>query len=263
MRLYVEIAIRAFRRAAAYRTAFLSGTLTNAFFGALFCYVYQAVYGAGGTVAGMSLNDAISYAWTTQALISVGAGWVTGGEISTSIYTGDVITDLYRPWSFFLYWLSRSLGERVFSLLVRGSLTYLIGVLYFGARVPTPAALLAFAPAIILSMLVSFGFGFSVNLSAFWLIDSSGVMMLATVLISFFSGFLLPIAFFPPALQVVARALPFQAITGLPAQILLGQLTGPDLATALAVQLAWAVALTLLALAMQAAAMRKVVVQGG
>ncbi|NTU78506.1 MAG: ABC transporter permease [Chloroflexales bacterium] len=263
MRLYFEIAIRAFRRAAAYRSAFLSGALTNAFFGSLICYVYQAVYGAGGEVAGMSLNDAISYVWTTQALISVGAGWITATEISASIYSGDVVTDLYRPWSFYLYWLSRSLGERVFSLLFRGSLTYLIGVLYFGARVPTPADLLAFAPAIALSMLVSFGFGFVVNLSAFWLIDSTGVMLFANVLISFFSGFLLPIAFFPPALQAIARALPFQAITGLPAQILLGQLKGPALAEALAVQLAWAVALTLLALAAQAAAMRKVVVQGG
>jgi ABC-2 type transport system permease protein len=263
MRLYVEIAIRAFRRAAAYRTAFLSGTLTNAFFGALFCYVYQAVYGTGGAVAGMSLHDALSYAWTTQAMISIGAGWVTANEISASIYTGDVVTDLYRPWNFYLYWLSRSLGERMFSLLVRGSLTYLIGVLYFGARIPSSADLLAFAPAVMLSMLVSFAFGFSVNLSAFWLIDSSGVIMLATVLISFFSGFLLPIAFFPPALQAIARALPFQAITGLPAQILLGQLKGPDLLAALAVQLAWAVALTLLALAIQAAAMRKVVIQGG
>jgi ABC-2 type transport system permease protein len=211
----------------------------------------------------MSLNDAISYAWTTQALIAVGAGWITTTEISTSIYTGDVVTDLYRPWSFYLYWLSRSLGERVFGLLFRSSLTYLIGVLYFGARVPTPADLLAFAPAIALSMLVSFGFSFIVNLSAFWLIDGTGVILLANVLISFFSGFLLPIAFFPPALQSLARALPFQAITGLPAQILLGQLKGPALAEALAVQLAWAGALTMLALAAQAAAMRKVVIQGG
>lgn len=263
MRLYFEIAVRAFRRATAYRSAYLGGIITNAFFGALICFVYEALYAAGGTVAGLSLHDAISYTWVTQALISVGAAWITSTEISSSIYTGDVVTDLSRPWSFYLYWLSRSLGERSFNLLFRGALTYLIGVLYFGARIPGPAELLAFVPAIVLAMLVSFSFSFMVNLSAFWLLDSTGVILMANVLLSFFSGFLLPIAFFPSAIQAVIRALPFQAITALPAQIFLGQLRGHAVAEALAIQLAWAVALTALALALQGIAMRKVVVQGG
>jgi ABC-2 type transport system permease protein len=263
MRLYWEIAVRAFRRATAYRTAYIAGIITNAFFGALFCFVYQALYADGATVAGMTLHDALSYVWITQALISVGSGWIISNEIAASISTGDVITDLYRPWSYYLYWLSRTLGERLFNLLFRGSLTYLIGVLYFGAAIPGPAQLLAFAPAIILAILVSFAISFMINVSAFWLLDNTGVMLMANVLISFFSGFLLPLAFFPPALQTIARALPFQAITGLPAQIFLGQLRGPEIAGALAIQLAWVVAMTGAALAMQAAAMRKVVVQGG
>lgn len=263
MGLYLAVAVRAFRRATAYRSAYLAGIITNAFFGALVCFVYQALYAAGGTVAGLSLHDAVSYAWVTQALISVGAGWITSTEISSSIATGDVVTDLYRPWSFYLYWLSRSLGERTFNLLFRGALTYLVGVLYFGARVPSPAELLAFAPAIALAMLVSFSFSFVVNLSAFWLLDATGVILMANVLLSFFSGFLLPLAFFPPAIQAVARALPFQAITALPAQIFLGQIRGPAVAEALALQLFWAAALAALALAAQAAAMRKVVLQGG
>jgi ABC-2 type transport system permease protein len=263
MRLYLAVAVRAFRRAAAYRSAFLGGIITNAFFGALVSFVYQALYAAGETVAGLTLHDAISYVWATQALISVGGAWITSTEISSSIHTGDVVTDLYRPWSYYLYWLSRTLGENVFNLLARSTLTYLIGILYFGARVPTPADLLAFAPAIILAMLIAFSFSFMVNLSAFWLLDSTGVILMANVLLSFFSGFLLPLAFFPPTLQAIARALPFQAITAVPAQIFLGQISGPAYMAALALQLAWSIALAAAALAMQSAAMRKVVVQGG
>lgn len=263
MRLYLEVAIRAFRRATTYRSAYVAGILTNAFFGALISFMYVAVYGDGGAVAGFSLHDAISYNWLTQSLISIGAGWIISTEISTSIRTGEVLTDLSRPWSFFGYWLSRSLGERLFNLAFRGSLTYLIGVLYFGARIPAPADLLAFIPAILLALLVSFAFSFCVNLSAFWLLDSSGVILLSNTLLSFFSGFLLPLAFFPPALRAVAELLPFRAISGLPAQIFLGQLRGADLAYALLIQLGWAAALTSLALALQAAAMQKVVVQGG
>jgi ABC-2 type transport system permease protein len=261
--LYLAVATRSFRRATTYRSAYVAGILTNAFFGALVCFVYQALYASGAAVAGLSLRDAISYAWATQAMISIGGGWVISHEIGLSIRTGDVVTDLMRPWSFFLYWLSRSVGERLFNLLFRGSITYLIGVLYFGAYVPGPADLLGFAASVALALLVSFGFSFIVNLSAFWLLDSTGVLLLANVVLSFFSGFIMPLAFFPPPLRAVAEALPFQAITGLPAQVLLGQIGPAALPATLALQLGWAVAMCGLGLAAQAAALRKVVVQGG
>lgn len=262
MRLYYEIALRSFRRATTYRSAYIGGLLTNAFFGAVLSFVYIGVYGAGGRVAGFSVHDAVSYVWIMQSLISVGAGWLTWETMNT-IRSGDVVTDLTRPWSFYGYWLSRALGERAFNLLMRGSLTYLIGFLYFGARVPTPSDMLAFAASITLAILVSFAYGFIVNLSAFWLIDSTGVMLIANITLSFFSGFLLPLAFFPPALAALARVLPFQAIAGLPAQVFLGQISGPALVQALLLQAFWVVVLTALALLVQRAALRKVVIQGG
>lgn len=264
MRLYYEIAVRSFRRATTYRSAFIAGMLTNAFFGALRCFVFVAVFQSSGAaqVAGFSLSDTISYTWLTQSLISIGAGWVAW-DIAGTIRSGDVITDLARPWSFYGYWLSRFLGERIFNLLVRGVLTYTIGVLLFGARLPSPGEVAAFAVAISLALLVSFGFMFIVNLTAFWLIDNTGVIMIANILLSFFSGFLLPLAFFPPTLAAIARALPFQAITGLPAQVFLGQLTGGSLAAALLMQAGWAVVLGGLGWLVLQAAVRKVVIQGG
>ncbi len=48
MRLYFEIAARAFRRSTYYRGAALAGLFTNAVFGAILTYMYKAVYGAGG-----------------------------------------------------------------------------------------------------------------------------------------------------------------------------------------------------------------------
>jgi len=263
MRLYYEIALRSFRRATTYRSAYIAGVLTNAFFGALRSFVYIAIYGAGGSVAGFTLNDAISYTWVTQSLISIGAGWIIARELTQSIKSGDVVTDLARPWNFYGYWLSQSLGERGFNMLLRGSLTYLIGVLYFGAHIPTSGEALGFAAAISLALLVSFAFSFLVNLTAFWLIDSSGVMLIANVVLQFFSGFLLPLAFFPAPLATLARLLPFQAITGLPAQVFLGQISGAALLPTLLLQAFWALALGGLAALALRAAMRKVVIQGG
>lgn len=263
MRLYFEIARRAFRRATVYRSAYVAGILTNAFFGALRSFVFIALYGAGGAVAGYTLHDAVSYAWVTQALISIGAGWVISRELMQTIRTGDVVTDLARPWNFYGYWFSQSLGERGFNLLVRGSLTYLIGVLYFGAALPGAAQALGFAAAIGLALILSFAFSFIVNLSTFWLLENGGITMMANIMLTFFSGFLMPLAFFPAPLAALARALPFQAITSLPARIFLGQISGAALGWALLEQLLWSSVLVGLGLLMLRGALRKVVIQGG
>jgi ABC-2 type transport system permease protein len=262
MRLYYEIALRSFRRAAAYRSAFIAGMLTNAFFGMLRCFVFTAVYTTGSSVGGFTLPDMITYTWLTQSLISIGAAWV-GADVMLSIRSGDVVTDLARPWNFYGYWLSRFLGERAFNLLVRGTLTYLFGIVLFEAALPEPWAALSFAVAISLALLVSFAYMFIVNLTAFWLIDNTGVVLIANILLGFFSGFLLPISFFPPALAAVARLLPFQAITGLPVQIFLGHLTGWTLVGALLLQVCWAIILLALGLLLLRLAVRKVVIQGG
>ena len=151
----------------------------------------------------------------------------------------------------------------MYNLLVRASLTYAFGIVLFGAYIPSPAQVLAFVPALILAVLVSFSLNFIVNMSAFWLIDATGVMGLANVLLLFFSGFLLPLAFFPPFLQAVAAALPFQAITSLPAQVFLGKLDGLALLPALLLQGFWAIVLLAISLVILRSAMHKLVIQGG
>lgn len=262
MRLYYEIARRSFRRAAAYRSAYFFGLLTNAFFGALLTFMYRAFYAAGGGVVGWTVEDAVSYTWTTQSLISIGGGWLSY-EIMGTIKTGEVVTDLSRPWNYFGYWLSRTLGERLYNLMLRASLTYLVGIAFFGARIPTVGNAAAFLVAMTLAVLVAFAFSFIVNLSSFWLVDATGIMFIASIALMFFSGFLLPLAFFPPSLQAIANVLPFRAITSIPAQIWLGKIEGIALAPTMLLQLFWIVVLTAVSLVMLRLAMRKVVIQGG
>jgi ABC-2 type transport system permease protein len=262
MRLYFEVAVRSFRRATTYRIAFLAGIITNAFFGAMLSFVYLAVYQGRSQVAGYTTGDTISYLWGGQALIATGAAWLVY-DLGNSIRSGDVAVDLMRPWNFYAYWLSQQLGTRGFNLLTRGLLTYLIGFLYFGARVPEVQDIAPFLVSIVLSMLCSCAISFIANASAFWLLDNSGIMTIASITMMFFSGFLVPLAFFPPWLAQVAAVLPFQAVTSAPLLTFLGKLRGEALWQSLGLQLFWAVALTGVALAQMRAAMSKIVIQGG
>lgn len=64
--------------------------------------------------------------------------------------------------------------------------------------------------------MTSFAFRFLFNLAAFWLVDDRGAGVLAMVASTFFSGQIVPIAFFPDWLSLLAWALPFAAMVQAP-----------------------------------------------
>src|SRR4051812_21405198 len=61
VRLYWELIWLGFRRTAAYRTAAISGAITNTFFGFLRAYVFIALYQSRPDAGGYSLDDALTF----------------------------------------------------------------------------------------------------------------------------------------------------------------------------------------------------------
>jgi hypothetical protein len=61
MRVYVEVAKRAFQQQLAYRTANLAGLATNAFWGALRSFLFLGLFQGREVAAGWSVHDAIDY----------------------------------------------------------------------------------------------------------------------------------------------------------------------------------------------------------
>jgi ABC-2 type transport system permease protein len=126
-----------------------------------------------------------------------------------------------------------------------------------------PVLWLAFAVSLVLAVAASFGFRFLVNLAAFWLLDYRGVGVLAMVATTFFSGMIIPIAFFPGWLETLAWALPFAAMVQAPIEVFLGHARGLELLGLLGLQAFWAVVLLAAGRAVFGAGTRKLVVQGG
>jgi ABC-2 type transport system permease protein len=122
---------------------------------------------------------------------------------------------------------------------------------------------LAFVVSVVLAVWVSFGFRYLYNCTAFWLLDYRGAQRMAVAVAAFFSGFYIPVVFFPPALKAFANATPFPAMLQRTVDIFVGRAEGSEILVALAVQLGWAVALTAVAYAVFAAGTRMLVVQGG
>jgi ABC-2 type transport system permease protein len=263
MRLYWEVARRAVQRQLTYRTENLAGLFTNSFFGYLRGAFLLAVYRTTSDVAGYDASAAVTYAWITQALIMVVALW-GWWEVELTIRSGDVVSDLSKPFSYLGFWIARDLGRAAYFVVFRGLPVLICGQLVFGLHWPsTPLAWLAVICSTLLSVLASFGFRFLLNLSAFWTTDARGLGSLALAASMLLGGFIVPLRFFPEWLQGLLLALPFAAIMQIPADVFVERLQGWDVVAALAQQAIWVIVLLAAAQLVTQLATRRVVVQGG
>jgi ABC-2 type transport system permease protein len=263
VRLYWEIARRGYSRYAAYPAATLAGIFTNTIFGFLQAYILLALFENRTDIGGYEPTDAVTYVWFAQAMLMTvyAFGWF---EVALRIRSGDVAADLARPLDPLRYWLAFDLGRALYHFVFRGIPPFLIGMLAFDIRLPEdPATWLLVAVSLIFAVVVSFGYRFLYNLAAFWLLDYRGIGIIATSFALLFSGFIIPLPFFPDWLEAIARVLPFAAIVQIPVDVFLEQMSGAEVAASLALQAAWAAILLGVARLVLGTAIRRVVIQGG
>ena len=263
MRLYVEVARRSFARYLTYRAANVSGLIANAFFGVLISSVFLAAYEGRGVEAGWSEQDALTFVWLAQALLMPVFMFPTY-EIALTIRSGDVVTDLSKPFDYYAFWLSQDYGRALYHTLFRGIPTLTLGWLLFDIQLPVaPARWLMFLLSVVLAIWISFGLRFLANVAAFWFLDYRGTVMVLLFANSFFSGLLVPLVYWPDGLREVVGWLPFAGMIQAPVDVFLGKASGLDLAALLLLQASWGIALMGSCRLVLALAVRRVVVQGG
>ena len=263
MRLDWELARRGYRRYAAYPAATVAGLFTNTVFGFLRGYILLALYRHRDVVGGYDSADALTYVWLTQGLIATIYIW-GWQELALRIRSGDVAIDLARPVDPLRAGLAFDFGRAVYHALFRGVPPILFGALVFDLTAPSnPLVWLAFALSVAFAIGVSFSWRFLYNTSAFWLLHYRGATAMAMIVANLFSGFIVPVAFFPGWLKAIAYATPFPAMVQMPIDMFVGKTSGIDVVEALALQVFWLVALLALCRGALAAGVRKLVIQGG
>lgn len=263
MRMYLELAKRSFQQQFAYRAATLAGLFTNSVFGVMLSSVYLALYwdkADGTSVAGFTAQQTVTYTWIGQALITPVIFWGWWLIIDT-IRDGSVVMDFLKPMDYFRYWLSRDLGRASASVLIRSIPTLLIGALLFDLVWPESwQRWAAFLLSVPFAVIVSFCLRFMFNLWGFWLLDHRGLGALMILVAGVFSGHLLPIAWYPPAIRDVMNVLPFRSMLMTPVEIWLGQVS---ILQGLGMQVFWTSVMVGCCYVLLHFAERKVVVQGG
>jgi len=263
MRLFWEITKISFQRQLTYRAATIAGFITNYFFGILRATIFVALYDIQPSVEGISVNGAITYAALGQALIGFLSlfHWY---ELMDTVTTGDIASDLLKPMNYFLYWMAQDLGRALVQLILRGIILMAGFSLIYDLTWPiSPLHISVVLLSLALSWIISFSWRFLINLTAFWTPNARGILRLSFVLSWFFSGFLMPIRFYPGWVSTIANLTPFPHMFNTVIEVYLGVIQGPELVLALVIQFIWSLGLIAFGQLILRAGVRKLVIQGG
>lgn len=185
----------------------------------IFLRLWQVAYSETRSVslAGLTLAQMLWYLTITESIM-MSAPRVTQ-LVDEDVRTGALAVQLVRPLSYPLYRLAVSLGERMVRFTVCALVGSAIALILVGPIQLSVAGLALFALSIPLAFALDFLGNFLIGLGAFWLEDTSGLMLIYSRVTMILGGMLFPLDLFPLAWQPWLKATPFAAVVYGPARM--------------------------------------------
>lgn len=184
----------------------------------IFLQLWRVTFSETGAarLGGLTLPQMLWYLAITEAIILSGPR--VASEVDQDVRTGALAVQLIRPLDYPLARLWTTMGERLVRFALNAAVGTLIALLFVGP-VPLHWATLLFLPALLAAFVLDFLATFLVGLCAFWLEDTSGLLLLYRRGVMLLGGMLLPLELFPDWAQPLLQALPFASIVYGPARM--------------------------------------------
>lgn len=245
---YLAVSKISFRNVKQYTVDFLThfayfpAQLVALFF--IYSIVYTQAWILDGvtTIGGFTFVQLLNYFFISVIMQRALPRWRLSNEIQKDIDRGPLVSYLARPIDYagfkFFGEFPRSLIYMLFGLL-----TYLITLFFIPLPVPTFVNLLLFIPFFFIAYMIAFLLVFATSLAAFKMSQIWWVRELLSLTMTLAGGGLIPLTYFPPAIQTLLLLLPFQYCFYTPAIILQGYYTITDLLPITLISLVWLVIL--------------------
>ena len=226
-------------------------------------YLWNSAYANVTELEGLTKSQMITYAVLAILLSSLFQTDVENA-IGTGIRRGTIAVQFLRPMDVLTLHFSEDLGLMCTSLLLRCVPLLVCGVLIFHLSAPVSAgALLLFLVSVTFSYLIIWLLSAITSMVTFWAMFLGQLGAVRIVVVNILSGMLIPVWFFPQALQDILRFLPFQYTYQTPLGIYIGRIGIGDGLFQMGVQCFWIVFLFFVLKLIWKRAQRRLMVQGG
>lgn len=268
LKIYMPFALNELKRQMAYKGAFYLFILISLFGSFIQYFLWMAIYGStdNATLGGLTRDEMVIYIFmvyvTTSLVMITISDWV-----SDDVVKGTVAMNLIKPIDYRMSLITRAMGQVVYRFLAPGVFIwigleiYKVKVLHMG--VTSIVNILLFIFSCVMSFFICVLFDFCFGMVAFFTTYIFGMLMAKEALMSFLTGQLIPLSFFPPIVQRVFDFLPFSSMVYTPVMIYLGKYSGNELAFVLLRQATWVVILYILGSLIWKQVTKRLVVLGG
>jgi ABC-2 type transport system permease protein len=205
---------------------------------------------------------------STYVIVAWGVTTVSSTRLDENLgmrfRTGHIASDLTRPLDLQLFFVARELGRALATLVLVGAPIVVVAATLYPLAWPAhwwtwPS----FFGSIALGVVIGAQVAFLVGIASFPLKNVTGLSHLKATLTALLSGAVIPLDALPQWLRPFVMALPFQAMSHVPASLFLERVPWQALWRPLGVQVAWAAGLFLVCRFAWSRAIDHLTVQGG
>ncbi|MFC4012107.1 ABC transporter permease [Nonomuraea purpurea] len=246
-----------FRLALAYRSNITITCVTLVAQVFLLRMIWTSVYGSRASAAGLTLDALLIYL-TLANLQAFATHTIVARTMHDRIRTGMVFFDLARPVGYLRQMAAFQIGNTLGGLLL---LAPVIPVVLLVGSITVPVNGLGYLITLALGYVIAVQLALLVSLIGFWTMETGAISLLYWLVSQFFAGTMVPLAFFPGFLGVLAEILPFKYMGYVPAAVYIGHI--PDVSGPVLVEVGWIAGLSGLLVLTWFRAHRRVVIQGG
>ena len=264
LNIYLPFASNEIKRQMAYKGAFYLFVFISTFSSFISYFLWMAIYKSSpqNTLGGFTRNEMITYVfmvYVTSSIVTISiADWV-----SDDVVKGTVAMNLIKPIDYRMSLIARAFGNMVYRFMAPGIFIWIGLELYrvygLGMHVTGISNMVCYLISCIMSFLIYFCFG----MIAFFTTYIFGMLLVKEALLGFLMGQLIPISFFPAAVQRVFDFLPFSSMVYTPVMIYLGKYSAAEQAFVMLRQVVWIVILYALGSLIWKQVTKRLVVLGG
>jgi ABC-2 type transport system permease protein len=243
MRGYLAVMRGSIMVGVVYRFGFLFSIIGNIIYLGVAYYLWKSIYRHAEVIRGLTFNETFLYVGLGSAifiLLKTYVDWLMNYEIRE----GAIASYLIKPIDYGLYTFFTSLGSVLLNLAAITIPTLLMLLFVFKVKFTLGPGLIVFPLSLFMAFMISFYFDYFVGLLGFYSESVWGISTVKEIILTVFSGALIPLQFFPDVIEKILLWLPFQAIYHTPLMMVTKPDQGWDVfIPMLLVQLFWVIAL--------------------
>ncbi|MBR3769707.1 MAG: ABC-2 family transporter protein [Lachnospiraceae bacterium] len=246
--IYLPFALNELKTSLSYKGAFYLFIFISTFSSFISYFLWMAIYGSSdrSMLGGLTKEEMVMYIFMTYVtssivMISI-ADWV-----SDDVVKGTVAMNLIKPIDYRMSLITRAMGTMVYRFLSPAVFIWIglemYKVFVLGGQVTSIKNIVLYIISSIMSFFIFVLFDFCVGMIAFFTNYVFGLLMVKDALLRFLTGQLIPLSFFPTAVQRVFDFLPFSSMIYTPVMIYLGKYEDAELMFVLMRQAVWVILL--------------------